>query len=97
MLELALLYVYVCVDTDQAGRACVVCGVALELATDHFDAGALESGDAGHLAIGLSEYSTIDNKRASNIGQQIKFKIHQKEAKKAKSLKLTRAIKCSFS
>ena len=65
MLELALLNVYVCVDTDQAGRACVIRCVALELATDHFDGGAFESGDAGHLAIGLSEYSTIDNKRAT--------------------------------
>ena len=69
MLELTLLNVYVCVDTDQASRACVVRSVALELATDHFDAGALESGDAGHLAIGLSEYSTIDIKRAEKVSK----------------------------
>lgn len=66
MLELALLNMNVGIDTDKASSARIIRSVALELASDHFDARSLESRDAGYLTIRLSEYSTMDNKRAQS-------------------------------
>ena len=63
VLELTALDMQVGIYAYQTGRACVVCGVALELAADHFDASALECRDAGHLTVRLSEDSTIKQQR----------------------------------
>ena len=59
MLELALLDEDVGVHADETSRARIISRVTLELAVEHFDAGALKHRDTRHLAVRLSEYSTI--------------------------------------
>lgn len=58
VLEVAVLDVDVSIDSHDAGRVGIICGVTLQLAVDHLDAGSLQHRDTRHLPIGFPENTT---------------------------------------
>jgi len=63
VLKVAVLYVYICIDSYKACCARIVCRITFKLAVDHLNRGAIEYCDARDFTVRFTKYSTGERRK----------------------------------